>query len=60
MTAPLPGPPPGHPGAAVGDAVESALDQLKAIDPTDLDALLAAGDQLHCVLQGRLGDLRGD
>lgn len=58
---PVPGAPTHQgPGASpqTGDRdVDAALVDLAAVDPADLDALLAAGESVHVTLTSRLSDL---
>ncbi|MBR7742087.1 hypothetical protein KC207_02120 [Phycicoccus sp. BSK3Z-2] len=43
-----------------GDIViDAALGDLAAVDPTDLDGRLAAGEHVQQTLRSRLGDLGG-
>ncbi|GAA8849619.1 hypothetical protein DUHN55_30700 [Helicobacter pylori] len=37
--------------------VDAALRDLSAVDPDDLDAVLAAGESVHATLTSRLSDL---
>lgn len=46
------------PAPETGDAmIDAALQDLGAADPDDLDAMVAAGESTHRVLQARLSDL---
>lgn len=43
---------------ATGDlVVDAALRDLSGVDPSDLDAVLAAGESVHSTLTSRLSDL---
>lgn len=69
--APLPSPPAATPAPRAmpslpddgstpqtGDlVVDAALRDLAAVDPTDLDAVVAAGESVHATLTSRLSDL---
>lgn len=46
------------PAPETGDlVVDAVLADLAAVDPTDLDGLLAAGESVHATVTSRLSDL---